>query len=266
MRLAFLALTLMALPASAVEIIAHRGASYDAPENTLSSVNLAWKQNTDSVEIDVYLSKDGKVVVFHDKETDRIGGRKKKVVNQTYAELQQLDVGAWKDLKFAGEKMPTLDQVLETIPNGKRLYVEIKDKPRILPAIQKAFQKAGVDGEKITIIAFDYDVIVGAKKLFPKIPAYWLSSIKQDKETGEWGPPREELIAKAKAAHCEGLDLQAAPIIDAAYVKAVHDAGLELYVWTVNEADEAKRLVEAGVEGITTDRPGWMKDQLGIGK
>ncbi len=266
MRLTFLALTLMALPVSAVEIIAHRGASHDAPENTLSSVNLAWKQKTDSVEIDVYLSKDGKVVVFHDKETDRIGGRKQKIVDQTYAELQQLDVGAWKDLKFAGEKMPTLDEVLETIPDGKRLYVEIKDTPRILPAIQKAFEKAGVDGEKITIIAFDYDVIVGAKKLMPKIPAYWLSSIKQDEKTGEWGPPREELIAKAKAANAEGLDLKAAPIIDAAYVKAVHDAGLELYVWTVNEADEAKRLMDAGVEGITTDRPGWMKEQLGIAK
>jgi glycerophosphoryl diester phosphodiesterase len=263
MRLTVIALTLMALPVSAVEIIGHRGASYDAPENTVSSVKLAWKQNADSAEIDVYLSKDGQVVVFHDKETDRIGGRKKKIVDQTYAELQQLDVGGWKDPKFKGEKMPTLDQILETIPDGKRLYVEIKDSPRILPAIQKAFDKAGVDEKKITIIAFDYDVIVGAKKLFPKIPAYWLSSIKQDKQTREWGPPREELIAKAKAARSEGLDLQDAPIIDAAYVKAVHDAGLKLYVWTVDDAGEAKRLKDAGVDGITTNRPGWMMEQLG---
>ncbi|MBA3315417.1 MAG: glycerophosphodiester phosphodiesterase [Planctomycetota bacterium] len=266
MRLTFLALTLMALPVSAVEIIAHRGASYDAPENTLSSVKLAWEQNTDSVEIDVYLSKDGRIVLFHDKETDRIGGRKKKIIDQTYEELQQLDVGAWKDLKYAGEKMPTLEEILPTIPDGKRLYVEIKHDASILRELKKSFAKAGVDGEKITIIAFDCDVIVGTKKLMPSIPAYWLSSIKQDKQTGEWGPPREELIAKAKAAGVEGLDLQAQPVIDADYVKAVKDAGLEFYVWTVNDPAEAKRLVEAGVDGITTDRPGWMKEQLGLAK
>ena len=255
----------MTMPVSAVEIIAHRGASHDAPENTLSSVNLAWEQNADSVEIDVYLSKDGHVVLFHDKDTERIGGRKQKVEAQTLAELRQLDVGAWKDEKYRGERIPVISQVLPTIPDGKRLYVEIKSGSEILPRLQQEFQSAGVDGDKITIIAFDYETIVGAKKLMPSIPAYWLSSLKKDKQTGRI-PTKEELIAKAKAAGSEGLDLQAQPFVDAADVKAIKDAGLDLYVWTVNEPDEARRLMEAGVDGITTDRPAFLKDELGLSK
>lgn len=264
MRLTFLALTLMSLPVSAVEIIGHRGASYDAPENTLSSVMLGWKQNADAVEIDVYLSKDGQIVLFHDKDTERIGGRKKKVAEQTLEELRQLDVGAWKHEKYRGERIPVLSEVLPTIPEGKRLYVEIKCGPEILPKLKEAFAETGVDGDEITIIAFDYDVIVGAKKLLPEIPAYWLSAPKQNEKTGEWSPSREELIAKAKAAGANGLDLKALPIIDADYVKAVKDAGLGIYVWTVNDAEEAKRLQSAGVDGITTDRPGYLKEELGL--
>lgn len=264
MRLLALTLSLMTLPASAVEIIGHRGASYDAPENTLSSVMLAWEQNADSVEIDVYLSKDEHIVLFHDKDTERIGGRKKKVVEQTLEELQQLDVGAWKNEKYRDERIPVLSQILPTIPDGKRLYVEIKCGPEILPKLKDAFAEAGVGREQITIIAFDYEVIVESKKLMPSIPAYWLSAPKQNEQTGEWSPSRDELIAKAKAAHAEGLDLKALPIIDADYVNAVKNEGLGMYVWTVNDIDEAKRLILAGVDGITTDRPAYLKEEFGL--
>jgi glycerophosphoryl diester phosphodiesterase len=80
----------------AVEIIGHRGASHDAPENTLASINLAWKQRADASETDVHLTKDGEVVVIHDFNTRRVGGRNRKVVEQTLAELKELDIGRWK--------------------------------------------------------------------------------------------------------------------------------------------------------------------------
>ena len=79
-----------------VEIIAHRGASFDAPENTLESVNLGWAKQADAVEVDVYLSKDGQIVVFHDHNTKKIAGVDLNVVDQTFSELRRLDVGAWK--------------------------------------------------------------------------------------------------------------------------------------------------------------------------
>jgi glycerophosphoryl diester phosphodiesterase len=258
------AVCLAAMPALAVEIIAHRGASYDAPENTLAAVRLGWEQGADAVEFDIWLSKDGHIVLMHDKDTDRIGGRKKLVKEQTLDELRQLDVGAWKDERFRGERIPTLPEVLATIPRDRKVFVEIKDGPEILPALKRDFDEAAVADEQITIIGFDYETMARARKLFPKYTLYWLSSLKQDPQTGEYGPPRDELIRKAKAIGVEGLNLQARPIIDADYVQAVKAAGLQMYVWTVNDAAEARRLAEAGVDGITTDRPGYLREELGV--
>ena len=106
--------------ATDVEIIAHRGASYDAPENTLVSVNLGWAQGADAVEVDVYLSKDGHIVVHHDSDTKKPAGVDRKVEDQTLAELRQLDVGAWKGAKWKGVSMPELKCVLESIQEGRR--------------------------------------------------------------------------------------------------------------------------------------------------
>src|ERR1700689_4578384 len=88
---------------NAVEIIGHRGASHDAPENTLASFRLAWTQHADAAETDAYLSKDGEIVVIHDSNTARVSGRRRKVVDQTLAELKQLDIGRWKGEQWAGE-------------------------------------------------------------------------------------------------------------------------------------------------------------------
>lgn len=86
-----------------VEFVAHRGASFDAPENTLIAMKQAWEQGADAIELDLWLSKDGRVVVCHDADTGRTGGVKRKIADQTWAELQQLDVGAWKGPQFKGE-------------------------------------------------------------------------------------------------------------------------------------------------------------------
>ncbi|MDP6721144.1 MAG: glycerophosphodiester phosphodiesterase family protein, partial [Pirellulaceae bacterium] len=93
-------------------IVAHRGASYDAPENTLAAFRLAWRQGADGIEGDFYLTKDGQIVCIHDADTKRTAGVSRQVAKSTLAELRELDVGRWKDEEFAGERMPTLQQVL----------------------------------------------------------------------------------------------------------------------------------------------------------
>src|SRR3954454_13113161 len=102
-----------------VEIIGHRGAASDAPENTLASFRLAWEQQADAIECDVRLSKDVHIVAIHDAETKRTAGVDVAVVDQTLAELRRLDVGRWKDERFAGEPIPTLAEILTTVPVGK---------------------------------------------------------------------------------------------------------------------------------------------------
>jgi len=212
-------LLLSASPAPAAEIVAHRGASHDAPENTLASVNLGWEQRADGVEIDIRLSKDGHIVLMHDEGTKRTGGRDRPIVDQTLDELRQLDAGAWKDPKWAGERIPVLSDVLATIPEGKRLFIEVKCGPEIVEPLRAALAEAARPVEQTAIISFSLDVVTAAKRAMPELQVYWLASIKQDKETGRWGPAVSELLAKAQAAGVDGLDVSGAPVLTADDVK-----------------------------------------------
>lgn len=245
-----------------VEIVAHRGASYDAPENTLASVKLGWQQNADGVEFDVWLSKDGQLVVIHDKDTARTGDVKKNVIDHTAAELRQVDVGRWKDAKFAGERVPLLAEVLATIPSGKRVFIEMKCGTEGVPELSRVVAVAGRPAAETAIISFHDDVIAASKRALPQCQAYWIVGLKQDKETGKWPHSAESLIRRAKEIHADGLDLQAADLIDRSFGDQVKSAGLKLLVWTVNDVGVARKMIAAGVEGITTDRPGWLREQL----
>lgn len=249
------------LTCSAVEIIAHRGASHDAPENTVASTRLAWQQGADGSECDIWLTKDGRIIVIHDDNTRKTAGRDRKVAEQTFAELRALDAGAWKGAEWKGEKLPALDELIATVPPGKRLVIEVKCGPEILPEVERALQASGRPSSQFVIISFNYDVVVEAKRRIQQIPAFWLHSYKKDKQSGKL-PELPALIAKAKAARADGLNLNYEFPIDAAFAKQVHDAGLKLYVWTVNDDIVARRLVEAGVDGITTDRPQWLRERM----
>ena len=247
-----------------VEITAHRGASYDAPENTLSSVRLGWEQQADSVEIDVYLSKDGHIVLSHDKDTRKCAGIDKLVVDQTLAELRQLDVGKWKHAKYTGEQMPVLSEILPTIPAGKRLLIEIKCGPEIVPALVKELQAAGREPSQTAIICFNAEVVAAAKAALPELQVYWLVALKQDKATGKWSPAAADIVAKARTLKADGVDLSACDAIDKAFGDTVKAADLKLLVWTVNDPNVARKMIAAGVEGITTDRPAWLREQLSV--
>jgi glycerophosphoryl diester phosphodiesterase len=122
-------------------IIAHRGESFDAPENTLAAINLAWERGAEAVEIDIQFSKDRELVVIHDTDTKRLAGIDKKVVDQTLEELKKLDVGVWKDIQFKDERVPTISEVLDTIKNGKRLIIEMKSGSETIPVLKKTIQK-----------------------------------------------------------------------------------------------------------------------------
>jgi glycerophosphoryl diester phosphodiesterase len=248
---------------SAVEIVAHRGASFDAPENTLPAFKLGWKQGADAVELDIWLSKDGQIVVLHDPNTKRIAGQDKKVSEQTLAELRGLDAGRWKDAKWAGEKLPTLDEALNIIPDGKQLFIEIKCGAEVLPELERALKQAAKKPQQIVIIGFSLPTMEAAKKRFPNLQVFWLSDFKKDKETGAWSPTVDELIRGAVAAKLDGLDLKAeTEVLDAAFAQKIRAARLQFHVWTVDDPAIARKMVQIGVDGITTNRPEWLRQQL----
>ncbi len=242
-----------------VQLIAHRGASHDAPENTIAALKLGFEQQADAGELDVWISKDGRAVVIHDGDTKRVAGFAKKVADQTLEELRSLDVGKWKGIAFTGEKIPTLEEGLATIPKEKRMFVEVKCGAEGVPEILRAIAAAGLPAEQTPIISFHAAVIDAVKKARPDIQAYWLVGMKDDK-----GKERnlDDLIATAKLLKADGLNLSDSPSFDAAAVQKVKAAQLGFYVWTVDDLQAAKRLVRIGVDGITTNRPLWLRQQL----
>jgi glycerophosphoryl diester phosphodiesterase len=260
---AMLTLMLASPTTFAAEIVGHRGASADAPENTLASFKLGYQQNADADELDIHLTKDGKIVVIHDYDTKRVGGVDKKVVDQTFDEIRAINVGAFG--KWAGkgfnEKLPTLDEVLALIPPGKKLLIEIKVHEEILPALAETLKRASVKPEQTIIITFYLEVAQAAKKMFPDRKVYWLHSYAKDKKTGKF-PDLDDVIAKAKKAGVDGIDLQYNFPLDAAAIKKIHAAGLECHVWTLDDPIKARELIKAGVDSITTNRPGELRREL----
>jgi glycerophosphoryl diester phosphodiesterase len=196
------------------------------------------------------------VVVFHDATTWRIAGVDRPVADQTLAELHALDAGAWQGAAWAGEKIPTLAEVLATLPEGKRLYIELKCGVEMLPPLEQVIAESRGEPEQLAFIGFDLNTMTAAKKRLPRHEAYWVVE-------KEHSPPLASLISQAKAGGLDGLDLQGTFPIDRRFVDEVKAAGLKLCTWTVNDAPTARRLMNGGVDGITTNRPGWLREQLG---
>lgn len=238
-----------------MEIIAHRGASFDAPENTLASVRLAWEQGADAVEVDVHLSRDNRVVVVHDADTKRIAGVKHLVRNLTLAELQKLDCGRWKSPKYAGERLATLEEVIATIPPGKRMLVEIKTGPEIVPHFPPV-------PANVAPISFDLETIARMKQMRPDLECYWVLAWRRDYKRGGWLPKPAHMIEQALAHKLDGVDVGANGPITRSFVNKMNAAGLKVYVWTVDSPAKARQLREAGVDGIATNKPGWLRTQL----
>lgn len=253
-----------------VPMVAHRGESHDAPENTLVAFDLAWSRGDEAAELDVHLTKDGKLIVSHDPDTKRLaaGGIQMVIKDHTADELRKLDVGGWKDPKFTGQRLPLLDEVLALLPAdpSRRQLIEVKVGPEAIPELVRCIERAKRPGGQLVIISFNAETIAEAKRQLPEIKAFWLAQQKQDKVTKEWSPGAVELIAKAKSVNADGLDVQANEPVDAAFIKAAHDAGLELHVWTVDDPEKAKALIAAGVDSITTNRAAWMREQVGLSR
>lgn len=244
-----------------MQIIAHRGSSYTASENTIAAVELAWKEQADAVEVDIHLTRDGHVVVMHDANTLRTAGKSLEIRDSTLTELRELDVGSWKGEEWAGEKVPLLEEVLATVPDGGQLVVEIKCGPEIIPALTKIVRDSEKSHRQIVVVGFGLETLRAVKHNLPELDVFLIASVKKD-ESGRITPPVDRLIADALNAGLGGLDLSYVDAIDAALIGKIHKAGLNMVVWTVDDPEVARRMASIGVDALTTNRPGWMREQL----
>jgi Glycerophosphoryl diester phosphodiesterase len=244
-------------------IVGHRGASFAAPENTVASIREAWKEGADGTELDIYLTKDGKLVTIHDKTTKRTAGLDRDVMEQTLEELRKLDAGSWKDARWKGEKIATLEESLAAIPDGKIVYIELKGGEEVLPELKRVLDASPKPRKEIYLIDFKLENLIEAKKSFPDLQKLWIVGAKTDKQTKEKTyPPIAGLVKQAKEAGMDGLDLNGGFPLDEAAVSSIKAEKLQLAVWTVDEAADAKRLAKAGVDAITTNRPEFIRAAL----
>lgn len=244
------------------EIVAHRGASHDAPENTLAAFLLAWEQGADAIEGDFRLTGDGKIVCIHDETTERVADRTLTVAESSLEDLSKLDVGSWRDPRWKGERIPTLAEVLGIVPDGKRILIEIKCGPEILGPLKETLATSGLRPDQTVVIAFDADVIAQTKRELPRLKALWITDFEEDEETGTCKPSVGEILAELRRVGADGVDCRAHAVVDRDFAGKLRRARLELHVWTINEGSEAIRFQELGVDSVTTDRPALLKQKL----
>ena len=244
-------------------IVAHRGASFDAPENTCASSRLAWKRAADAIEGDFYLTRDQQIVCIHDPTTERVSNKNLPVAQSTLAELQALDVGSWKGLRFAGERMPSLRELLATIPKGKRIYIEIKCGPEIVPFLQRVVSESDLLPRQTIIISFNKNVIRAAKQMMPNRQAYWLVDFQEDNKSGKWSPTIDTIVSTAETIKADGVDVAGkVEVVNADFIARCRRAGLSVHVWTIDDSEIAARFQQIGVASITTNQPAKLRERL----
>ncbi len=242
-------------------VIAHRGESFDAPENTLASVNLAWERNDDAVEIDVRLSKDDRIVVIHDKTTLRTSGENFTVKDENYSVLKKLDVGGFKEKSFEGEGIPLLRNIIAGMPRNKYLFVEIKSRENTADVIKSFCERENVNPVYVKFISFNYKLLMHLKSLLPEFEMYWIV----DDKIPIFKKNLTKIIERCKVAGLDGLDFDEKMINSKSVIDEIHKANLKLYCWTVNDVKRAKELRDWGIDGVTSDKAHWLSQQLNTG-
>lgn len=243
-------------------LFAHRGASGEAPENTVAAFRRAVESGATYVELDVHASRDGQVVVMHDDTLERMTNGQGRVWDYTLAELQRFDAGYRFSpdggytfpFRATGVIIPTLAEVLRGFPSLK-LTVEIKQtEPAIAEQVIAVVRECERAGE--VILASEHDrVLAQVRPLAPEIATSFaygeVVDFMQRVATGQltgYEPPGQALQIPA--------EFQGVPLVTAETVVAAHALGCEMHVWTVNEPREIERLLDLGVDGIMSDFPG----------
>lgn len=231
-------------------VIAHRGASAIAPENTASSIREAIRLGAKVIEFDVRVTSDGELVLFHDKELDRIAGRTGTIEASDWTAVQTFDVGKWfTGGNFTGEKVLRFDDAIRLCLDGGATPL-IEHKTGSAKAYAAVIETLGV-GDKVIVQSFDWDFLTEFQKAMPGVPIGALGS--------------KELTAgnladlKTLSPDWVGWNFNDLKESD---IPGLHALGATVVLWTVNDPDIAKTKVAAGIDGIITDVPDLITEAL----
>ncbi|MDA8125688.1 MAG: glycerophosphodiester phosphodiesterase family protein [Deltaproteobacteria bacterium] len=230
-------------------VTAHRGFSGRAPENTLAAFRAAIDAGCDMIELDVHLSRDREVVVIHDDDLSRTTDGRGKVADHVFAALRRLDAGGWFAPSFAGERIPSLIEVLELARGRILLNIELKagktlpySPEELADRTLAACEKAGLLAQ-ILFSSFAPAALDRIRERHPALPVALITA-------NPWTSPEEPGQGKRYPT----LSCRSATLNEANIGRA-HAAGIRVHAWTVNAPQAMKRFIALGVDGIITNRP-----------
>lgn len=226
-------------------IIAHRGISFDLPENSLSAFNASWAVGVDGIEGDFHLTRDGSIVCIHDNNTSRVCNKNLVICNSTLQELKELNLQC-EGKDHLNIKIPTLTEVLKTVPSGKKIFIEIKCGVEILSPLIKELSRSKINSNQVVIISFDRQVVKELKEMAPEYKALLLYSYEEGREVSS-------LINEMFDIKADGIGTDNE--LSKEFVEKVIISGLEYHSWTIDNADTANQLISWGTNSITTNEP-----------
>jgi len=226
-------------------IIAHRGISFDLPENSLSAFNASWAVGVDGIEGDFHLTRDGSIVCIHDNNTSRVCNKNLVICNSTLQELKELNLQC-EGKDHLNIKIPTLTEVLKIVPSGKKIFIEIKCGVEILSPLVKELSRSKINSNQVVIISFDRQVVKELKEMAPEYKALLLYSYKEGREVSS-------LINEMFDIKADGIGTDNE--LSKEFVEKVIISGLEYHSWTIDNADTANQLISWGSNSITTNEP-----------
>ena len=236
-------------------VLGHRGASFDAPENTVAAFRLAMALGADGVELDVWRCGSGEVVVHHDRETFRTAGRALRVDRAPLSALRALEVGSHKGERFRGERIPLLAEVLEALP-GAALNVELKAQGipdlGLAAAVARLLTRAGAT-DRCVVSSFNLTLLAAFRALAPAVATGLLF------EAGRSGAVRAAVGTRLLGLHA--VHPQAVLVTPGRAARWAR-RGLRVNVWTVDAPAEAARLADLGVNALITNRPAEVRAAL----
>lgn len=225
------------------EVVAHRGAAGEAPENTLVAVQVGRDSGARYLEVDVQRSRDGSLVVLHDRTVDRTTDGSGDVTGLTHAELSELDAGSWFAPRFRGERIPTLQSVLDSLDGWQGILVVEAKSPGRYPGIASELA-AALNTRKslrVEVVSFDHDWLASFREQAPGVPTGALAVY-------------PAALPDAGEANRIGV-FWLAPILDPSLMARAHRRGLDVWVWTVDAPFLQDLLAWLGVDGLTTNFP-----------
>jgi glycerophosphoryl diester phosphodiesterase len=235
--------------------IAHRGASGSAPENTIAAFDKALEMNADYIELDVQMSKDGRLVVIHDSTVDRTTNGTGMVKEMTLKELQCLDAGAWFHHTYQHQQIPTLEEVLDRYDHKEiGFLIELKD-PELYPGIEikiaRVIEKAK-NKNPIIVQSFDQQAIKRFCKVAPFIPTGILLNL--------WENPITDEKLKKFASYVHYVNPYFS-LVDTELVRRVKKHKMNIFTWAVNNRMTVQYLKDLNVDGIVTDYPDLLHEE-----